>query len=270
MKKRADTCLIIGSFTVFLLIGLKIADASSSIEKVFTNSIGIKFVLIPAGTFMMGSPVDEPARKQDELQHKVTLSKPFYLQTTEITQGQWKRIMGNNPSAFKNCGDDCPVSMVSWFDTQEFIKKLNEMEKTNKYRLPTEAEWEYACRAGTSTTFFTGKCISADQANFDGNHPLPGCPKGQYRETPLRVASFSPNAWGLYDMHGSLWEWCQDWFDNYPAEAVIDPKGPASGDAKVVRGGSWNHFAMFMRSAFRGAEVPDGEHCIGFRLVYVP
>jgi formylglycine-generating enzyme required for sulfatase activity len=144
----------------------------------------MKFVPIPAGKFVMGSPPDESYRGSDENQYEVRISKPFYMQTTEVSQGQWKKVMGNNPSGFKDCGDDCPVESVSWEDAQKFISKLNQMEGTEKYRLPTEAEWEYACRAETKTPFFTGDCISTDQANYDGNYPAKNCPKGNIGERP--------------------------------------------------------------------------------------
>ncbi|MBW2194476.1 MAG: formylglycine-generating enzyme family protein [Deltaproteobacteria bacterium] len=264
MKLNTRCIFFLSLSAAILITGCQSSDTAPPDS--FTNSIGMKFVLIQPGTFMMGSPLDEPLRKPDEKQHKVTISKPFYLQTTEVTQELWKMIMGHNPAVFKTCGTDCPVSMVSWNEAQEFIKRINEKEKTDKYRLPTEAEWEYACRAGTTTVYYTGNCITTDQANYHGKHPLPGCPEGPNRETPLAVGSFPPNAWGLYDMHGNLWEWCQDWYGDYPSSHVTDPTGPSSGDGRVVRGGSWNHFGANMRSAYRGAEVPDGQHCITVRV----
>ena len=239
-------------------------------DEKFTNSLGMGFVLIPAGSFMMGSPSSEPKRDSDERQHKVTLTKGFYMGVTEITQGQWKAIMGNNPSNFK--GDNRPVERVSWDDCQEFIRKLNRQEGTDKYRLPTEAEWEYACRAGTTTPFYTGNCISTDQANYDGNYPMPRCSKGNYRKKTIEAASFSPNAWGLYDMHGNVWEWCQDWFGDYPSSHVTDPKGPSSGSGRVHRGGSWYNDARHCRSANRSPLLArlQGRGYLGFRLARTP
>jgi len=231
-----------------------------------TNSIGMEFVLIPAGTFMMGSPDDETRRDDDERLHKVTLTKPFYLQTTEVTQRQWKALMGNNPSRFK--GDDHPVERVSWKDAREFIQKLNGKEGTDRYRLPTEAEWEYACRAGTENPFSTGRCISTDEANYDGNHPMSGCSKGIYREKTMPVGSFSSNQWGLYDMHGNVWEWCGDRYGEYPGNPVIDPTGPSSGTGRVLRGGSWFILARYLRAANRLGDLPDIRgYDIGFRVV---
>jgi len=232
-----------------------------------TNNLGMEFVYIKPGTFMMGSPSNEPKRDNDERQHRVTLTRGFYMQTTEVTQGQWKRVMGSNPSRFKNCGDNCPVEQVSWNDVQKFIGKLNQMEGGNKYRLPTEAEWEYAARAGTDTPFSFGRCLSTEQANYDGNNPMPGCAKGEYRKTPVPVASFPPNAWGLYDMHGNVWEWCQDWFGDYPSSSVTDPTGPSLGSYRVNRGGSWGGSAGHCRSADRDRSAPGSRYGdLGFRL----
>jgi formylglycine-generating enzyme required for sulfatase activity len=232
-----------------------------------TNSIGMEFRLIPEGTFMMGSPPDEPGRGGDETQHRVTISRSFFLQTTEVTQGQWKSIMGNNPSHFSKCGDDCPVEQVSWNDAQEFIRRLNQKEGSKKYRLPTEAEWEYAARAGTTTPFHAGKCISTDQANYDGNNALSDCPRGEYRRSPVLVGSFPPNAWRIYDMHGNVMEWCRDQYENYSKDPVTDPKGLSEGPARVLRGGSWNQIAGLTRSAFRYWAFPDKtRNDIGFRV----
>jgi len=240
-------------------------------EKIFTSPIiGAKFVLIPAGTFTMGSPAGEPGRRDDENRHEVTISKSFYMQTTTVTQRQWQKVMGSNPSNFKACGDDCPVENISWNDIQNFIRKLNQQEGTDKYRLPMEAEWEYAARAGTTTPFHTGNCLSTDQANYNGNHPLSGCPKGEYRGKTVRVGSFAPSAWGLFDMHANVWEWVQDWYGAYPSDRVIDPTGPSSGSMRVIRGGSWYNYAYYCRSAFRGFNNPDeGGSYVGFRLVRI-
>ncbi len=246
---------------------------SVSPRKKITNSIGMEFVYIPPGEFMMGSPTDEPKRNDDEKQHKVILTQGYYLQTTEVTQRQWRAVMDSDPPElrFKNCGDDCPVENVSWNNVQEFIQKLNQKERTNQYRLPTEAQWEYACRAGTTAPFAFGDCLSTDQANYDGNYPMPNCSKGKYRKKTIPVASFKPNRWGLYDMHGNVWEWCQDWHGDYPSEAVTDPQGAESGSARVVRGGGWGGFAGGCRSAGRNGYDPGGRALIlGFRLLRTP
>jgi len=235
---------------------------------VHTNSLGMTFRLIPSGTFMMGSPPNEPGRSDDETLHKVTLTKGFYMQTTQVTQKQWQAVMGNNPSHFKN-DENCPVEQVSWDDVQEFIRKLNEKEGTDKYRLPSEAEWEYACRAGTITPFYFGKCLSTDQANYDGNYPLEGCPNGIFREKTVPVGSFPANAWGLYDMHGNVWEWVADIYSNegvYIGEQT-DPIYTGSGSRRVNRGGSWRSSAQLCRSARRLSNSPVSRgNDLGFRL----
>ena len=237
--------------------------------KKFTNNLGMKFVYIPPERFMMGSPSNEAERDKDEKQHQVTLTKGYYMQTTEVTQGQWERVMGSNPSYFKNCGSNCPVEKVSWEDCQKFIQKLNGMEGTRKYRLPTEAEWEYAARAGTDTPFSFGRCLSTDQANYDGNYPYPGCSKGEYRKSPVAAGSFPHNAWGLYDMHGNVWEWCQDWKGDYPSGSVTDPTGPSSGSNRVGRGGGWNIRARICRAAGRFRITPGRRSIsLGFRLAF--
>lgn len=237
--------------------------------RTFTSpTLGATFALIPAGTFTMGSPAGESGRYDNETQHQVTISRPFYLQTTEVTQGQWQQVMGNNPSYFKKCGTDCPVEKVSWNDVQEFIRKLNSMEGTDKYRLPTEAQWEYAARAGTQTPFSTGDCLAISEANYNGNHPLEGCTEGGYRQKTMRGGSFAPNAWGLYDMHGNVLEWVKDWYGNYPSGRVSDPEGPSSGSGRVSRGGSWFYSARNIRSAYRDRDFPG--YCysfLGFRLL---
>jgi len=268
--KKITFWMLFFSFSTLLAINhsLMAAETTPSTGKSFTNSLGMKFILIPAGSFTMGSQPDEPERDQEELPHKVTIKKPFYMQTTEVTQAQYERVMQRNPSAFKYCGEECPVQNVTWHDAQEFIRRLGQLDGSGKYRLPTEAEWEYACRAGTTTPFNTGLCISTDQANFNGNYPFRGCPSGKYKESVVRVGKFQPNHWGLHDMHGNVWEWCQDVYESYPNRHVTDPKGPASGTYRVLRGGSWLSHCCWLRSASRRYHYPStrAEH-IGFRVV---
>jgi sulfatase modifying factor 1 len=256
-----------GNLQVGDINGLKFKIAYEGIE----NSIGMKFVRIPPGTFMLGSPPDEPGHTFNEKQHQVTLTKEFYMQTTEVTQGQWKKVMGSNPSQFNKCGDDCPVEKVSWNDVQDFIHKLNQREGSGIYRLPTEAEWEYAARAGTKTPFAFGRCLSTDQANFDGNYPFPKCANGEFRKKTVSVGSFSPNSWGLYDMHGNVWEWCLDWYKSYPPGSETDPTGPPKGSSRLHRGGSWFSGAGPCRSANRNFSSPEARNFdLGFRLVLNP
>lgn len=185
---------------------------------------------------------------------------------TEVTQALWVALMGTNPSKFK--GDNLPVEMVKWDDCQEFIRKLNQL--TGKcYRLPTEIEWEYACRAGTTTPFNTGGNITTDEANYNGKHPYNGNAKGWYRKKTTTVGSFDPNAWGLYDMHGNVWEWCNDQYSTYSTSAQTDSEGSSSGTRRcVLRGGSWYDKASYCRSADRRNDNPhDRYKYLGFRLV---
>ncbi len=226
------------------------------------NGVSFTMVAVTSGCFQMGSNNGDDDEKPV---HEVCLDN-YYIGQTEVTQALWKAVMNNNPSYFK--GDKLPVENVSWNDAQEFIKKLNRMTGKN-FRLPTEAEWEYAARAGTKTPFNTGNCLSTNQANYDGNYPCEGCSKGTCREKTTDVASFSPNAWGLYDMHGNLWEWCSDWYDGdyYKNSPRNNPRGASSGSNRVRRGGGWLSSAQGCRSAFRDFNSPGSSYnFLGFRL----
>ncbi|MEN9503194.1 MAG: hypothetical protein RI964_2479 [Pseudomonadota bacterium] len=228
-----------------------------------------RFRWIEAGTFLMGSPRSEPERYDNEVQHQVTLTKGYWLADTACTQALWQVVMGNNPAHFKDNTNN-PVEQVSWDDVQGFLQALNQRVSGLTARLPTEAEWEYACRAGTTTPFAFGNSISPSQANYNGNYPYAGGQKGEYRQKTVPVKSFEPNAWGLYQMHGNVWEWCQDWCQNsvYPMQAVTNPQGAASGSYRVLRGGSWVSSAQGLRSASRRFSTPDNRNnLIGFRLV---
>jgi formylglycine-generating enzyme required for sulfatase activity len=216
------------------------------------SGVEMKFAWIPPGTFLMGSPKSEPERSDDELQHRVTLTRGFRLGIHPVTQAQWQAVMGSNPSNFK--GDNRPVEQVSWDDCQDFCRKL--AAKTGKrFRLPTEAEWEYACRAGTTTPFYFGDTISTDQANYDGNWTYGKGKIGTYREQTTPAGSFPANAWGLFDMHGNVWEWCEDLYATYETSDVEDPKNTSNGTARVLRGGSWFHNPNRCRCAYRGRYV---------------
>ncbi len=240
---------------------------SSHSQTITVKGVSFRMVLIRAGEFIMGSPPDEPGRLDDETQHRVRLSRDYWMGETQVTQALWEAVMGNNPSEFNN-GGEYPVESVSWDDSQTFIQDLNRLVSGGGFRLPTEAEWEYACRAGTNTPFHTGRCLGTHEANYDGNYPLEGCPEGEYRERTTRVASFAPNAWGLYDMHGNVYEWCQDWYDeDYPSGRVTDPSGPSSGASRVHRGGCWVIGARYCRSASRNVLALGYRHFfIGLRL----
>jgi formylglycine-generating enzyme required for sulfatase activity len=242
------------------------ADAErQDVPMQLTNSLGMELSLIPAGRFIMGSPKNEVGRRPEETQHEVTLSRSFYMGTTEVTQGQWKAVMGENPSFVE--GDDHPAETIPWARAVEFCRELSEKEGA-PYRLPTEAEWEYACRAGTTTAFHTGVTITTDEANYDGRRSYDNGEKGVFRDETTAVASFAPNAWGLYDMHGNVREWCADWHGEYPTSAVSDPTGPAEGTKRVIRGGCWITAPAVSRSANRGGTDPVGWYFnFGFRVV---
>ena len=247
-------------------IKLNIVDPDDA--ETISNSLGMEFVRIEPDTFNMGSPPDEYFRYEDETRHEVTLTQAYYMQSTEVTQGQWEAVMGNNPSYFNDCGDDCPVERVSWQEAQNFIDKLN-ARCEGTYRLPTEAEWEYACRAGSETAFANGK-ITEEYLVPDANLNAMGWYSYNSNRSIHPVAQKNANAWGLYDMHGNVCEWCQDWYDTYPARAVTDPKGPSDRLYRVFRGGSWQDGFRFCRSAYRDDGDPGrGNNRIGFRVVRV-
>jgi len=211
----------------------------------------------------MGSPRNELGRWANELQHPVILTEGYYLQTTEVSQRQWRTIMRSNPSGFSNCGSDCPVENVYWGEVQEFIRRLNKIDKTGKYRLPTEAEWEFACRAGNKN--FGANDKEEDKLKiyawyFDNSDG-----------TPHPVALKKPNRWGLFDMQGNVSEWCNDWAGAYSPKGVTDPKGPFTGKFRIARGGNWQMSSRSCRAADRNFNLPgDRSDTIGFRLVKSP
>ena len=225
----------------------------------------IEFVNIPAGTFIMGSPDDEKGRENDEIQHEVSLSSfkmSKYPVTIELYNLFCEATGRKKPWYGRNGRGNMPVSQVNWYDAKAFAGWMD-------CRLPTEAEWEYAARANTKTAFNTGDCLTSDQANFNGKKPYDKCNKGENREKPLAVGSFPPNAFGLYDMHGNIWEWCSDWYGEYDINEKLNPKGPDAGTRKVNRGGGWYDPAWRCRSAYRAGGDPPGNRGSGisFRLV---
>jgi formylglycine-generating enzyme required for sulfatase activity len=257
-------------------------------ERVITNSLGMKLARIPAGKFLMGSPAGEAERDPEELQHEVVISKPFYMGVYEVTQAQYQKVTGQNRSHFnaKNGGGpDHPVEQVRWGEAVNFCKRLSGLPEERKagrtYRLPTEAEWEYACRAGTTTPFHFGKGLSSTQANCNGDYPYGDAARGPYLKKTAKVGSYAPNAWGLYDMHGNVAEWCSDWYDPdyYKKSPKEDPTGPAKGVLstgypgqffRVVRGGCWLDEARGCRAAYRSRLQPSEPYrLVGIRVVCV-
>jgi formylglycine-generating enzyme required for sulfatase activity len=286
------------------LLGWLCYPAPAGGEKAIGNSLEMPFVLIPAGKFLMGSPETEKGRGEDETQHEVTISQTFFLGVYEVTQGQFAKVMGKNPSWFSAQGggkesvqkdfiemDKLPVDDVTWQQAVEFCQKLGtlpaEKAQGRSYRLPTEAEWEYACRAGTTTVFHYGNTLNAYQANFCG---LIYSSYGEEKAAPFlrrttavgvyprRVVlegkeyPSGPNAFGLFDMHGNVQEWCQDWYatDYYKKSPKADPPGPESGTERVLRGGGWSHSGKAVRCAVRNKLPPEETHySAGFRVVMV-
>ena len=250
-------------------------------------------ILINGGTYLMGSPETEVQRETDEVQHEVTVSD-FYIGRYEVTQKEYEEVMGENPSNFE--GENLPVENVTWYEAIEYCNKLSEKEgltpvytidgeniswdrSANGYRLPTEAEWEYAARAGTTSPFNTENSISDEEANYYGHYPY-GIEEnyftqenletepGQYRQTTVEVDSFSPNKWGLYNIHGNVAEWCFDYYGAYDLENTDNPSGPTTGTLRVNRGGGWNDYAKHLRCAYRASTTPDQKMSnIGFRVV---
>jgi len=264
---------------------------------------GFRWIPPTPRPFLMGSPESEHGRHQAERQHPVLLTRGYWMAETACTQALWQAVTGGSPSRFK--GERRPVESVSWEDVQGFLGRLNaELEAFAalvlapsaaaargtrnpapgltsdalaepagclRLRLPTEAEWEYACRAGTAGPFAFGDDIDPETANYDGTYPYRGKGKGLSRQETVEVASLPPTTWGLYEVHGNVWEWCKDWYGEYPSEAVTDPLGPPSGERRVLRGGSWVDGAHRLRSACRGRNDPGlRDHFNGFRLALGP
>lgn len=247
-------------FLIGILPHVNIAAAPLSPTNPIINSIGMKLQLIAPGTFSMGSPESEKDRKPGEVQREVTLNREFYIGVCEVTQAEYEAVMGVNPSKTK--GAKLPVDHVSWLDAVSFCQKLSDKEPGMRYRLPTEAEWEYACRAGTTTRYYWGHDLDlsaiGDYAYYKENSG------GKTNE----VGQKKSNPWGLQDMNGNVWEWCQDWMGPYDTRETTDPKGPATGEGKVCRGGCWAYDASRCRSAERNDAPADSVHVnLGIRVV---
>jgi sulfatase modifying factor 1 len=241
-------------------------------ESVLPGGGKLAFRYCPPGNFMMGSPAAEKDRSDDEKQVPVRITKGYWLAETECTQGQWQAVMGANPSKFSG-SPQLPVGQVSWDDVQGFLEKLNRASGLPvgwKWALPTEAQWEYGCRAGTTTVFSFGDSLGSREANFDGNYPYGNASKGTYLEKTAAVGSYAANGWGLHDMHGNVWEWCADWYDETLTSGA-DPEGPNTGVSRVRRGGSWDGSAAFCRAADRNWFQPGNRaYSLGFRPALVP
>jgi len=255
------------SAETFLSPVVSLPDGQEIISPTTTTSLpDFSFVRISPGTFIMGSPETELGRGEDELPHEVIITRGFFLQTTAVTQGQWKAVMGNNSSRFSPKGDDHPVESVSWYDCQKFIERLNSSGE-HIYRLPTETEWEYACRAGKFFSCSEGEILELF-CDHDPNLDAVGWYCGNSDRATHSVAQKKPNPWGLYDLHGNVLEWCQDWYGTYPATPQTDPTGPITGPGRVIRGGSWFSNAKSCRAAARFHWSPNAKSdFIGFRVV---
>lgn len=264
MKKRSVTVSIcVAVFVIGLLMTQNKLNGQTTFQSSGTQAgdqceqtmNGVKYVFrwCPPGEFVMGSPVTEKDRNNDEIQHQVKLTRGFWILETEVTQEMWKSVMGNNPSCFK--GNKNPVEKVSWEDCQKYLAKLNEQAPNGMcFGLPTESQWEYACRAG-STGIFGGTGALDEMGWVMG-------------KKPYEAGTKKPNAWGIYDMHGNVWEWCNDWLGDYPNGNITDPVGADSGERRVARGGCWRDSAERCRSARRDSDTPDAR-CddVGLRLI---
>ena len=223
---------------------------------------------IPPGEFMMGSPQSEPDRDDDEYYHKVQLTRGYWLADAACSQELWQALTGNNPGNFQ--GVLRPVENVSWVEVMECIDGAG---KELSLDLPTEAQWEYACRAGTTTPFNLQENIDPESFNYDGNYPYGDAKQGRFRQetVDVKLLEFTPNYWGLWQMHGNVWEWCSDWYEEYErTEFVVNPTGPADGEARVLRGGGWFDLARRCRSAYRTGALPSLRlNFLGFRFAQV-
>jgi formylglycine-generating enzyme required for sulfatase activity len=264
-----------------LVLGLALGVGSAWGQSPFTvhrePGSGLSFVFLPPGRFLMGSPTGEPERGRDEGQHLVVLSRGIWMGQLEVTRAQWERVMGGmerhpgKPNPFAGGDSQLPVVAVSYRDIQGYFDRLQTLAPGQRFRLPTEAEWEYACRAGTSTAFHGGPALDASRANIDARFPYGKGSPGPVLDRPTPVGSYPPNAWGLYDFHGNVWEWTSDWYGPYSSSSVLDPRGPVRGTRKVIRGGSWAFSASSARSAARYQHAPgDWGYSLGFRVVWEP
>jgi formylglycine-generating enzyme required for sulfatase activity len=259
-----------------MVLSLFLASAVSAGEKILSNSLGMEFTRISPGTFDMGSPDNEPYRGNSETQHQVTLTKPYYIQTTEVTVKQWQQVMGRRMFGMRGIDEEMPISKVSWHEAKKYIAKLNQRGE-GRYRLPTEAEWEYACRSDATTAYSWGDTIACSQAMYANNtKSLRECvgdvrSRGLTADQPAPVKSYPPNQYGVHDMSGNVWEWCEDVYRPYGSKPVTDPLVTDGGAMRVRRGGSYFKHGYSCRCANRAFGHPSSRlKTTGFRLVFEP
>jgi formylglycine-generating enzyme required for sulfatase activity len=246
--------------------------ADTGIEDTWIEPLtGIAFVRLPAGHFDMGSAPDARGHEPGERRHAVTLSRPFYLQRTEVTQAQWLLVMGENPASFRQCGEDCPVESVNLHQVEGFLVELNRLTGES-FRLPTEAEWEYGCRAGGTAPPWPPAepgADASDLANVDARYPMPGDSGGEFLGTPTPVGKYPANPWGLFDLHGNVWEWTASPHCPYSEGPAVDPQPSCDSPLRVIRGGSWTFDVASARCETRYTHRPqDSGFSLGFRLVW--
>jgi len=265
--KIAMACLAFFCFLAFP------PQSTRAQEQKITNSLGMTFILVKPGPFLMGSPRTEKFRDTDEISHSMEIKKAYYLQTTEVTLGQWQKIMGKKWLRKRKAANDMPVTRVSYYDCLKYIARLNRKDN-GFYRLPTEAEWEYACRAGTTTPYSWGDEIDCSRAMYGNNTKKDGECTLFFKSMKIRnngpapVKTFEPNPWGFYDMHGNVWEWCADGYDSYLSRQGNTVYSPVKSDSRVRRGGSWYKYGKSLRSANRTYAHPGAKFITtGFRLV---
>jgi formylglycine-generating enzyme required for sulfatase activity len=263
MSATRAGCAVTLALLVSASAPLREPQASGWVEPV----TGMRFVLLPSGTFTMGSPDSQRWREPQETAHEVTISRRIFLGVHEVTQEQWHAVMGTRPGWFDGRAPRLPIENITWFEVQQFLARLGERSDGSQFRLPTEAEWEFACRAGTTTPYGIGAELTTADANIDPRAPDDASP-GERDGGTRSVGSYRPNAWGLYDMHGNVWEWTADAHCPYQPGPLTDPRAICRSPLEVIRGGSWRFRADSARCALRYTHAPaDRGYSLGFRIV---